>query len=331
MQRRRVLRGFAALAILSSVAVACGDDDDADQTSDTPGAEAPEVQEIDVTAIDYSFSEAPTEIDAGVVTLSFTNDGKVEHEAAFAEIGDTPLAEYLPKFDPVFAGEGGGPIPAETESLAAPVETGPGETATATFTLDEGTYALFCTFDGDAEEQAAEGVGDEEDGEEEPVTPERLHYNRGMAQVVTVGPASGATELAEADGAITAVDYSFEVDVDDGDTTFNFVNQGPNEIHFVGISSYPAGTDAAAVEEAFTSSFTSDEPPEGAPEFEEEEFAFSGVFSSGLGSRVELEDGFEAGKTYLLACFVQDRAGGPPHAFPESMGGHGMYEVVTVE
>ena len=61
-----------------------------------------------------------------------------------------------------------------------------------------------CTFDGDAEEQAAEGELDEEDGEEEPAVPEKLHYNRGMAQVVTVGPATGATELPAADGTITA-------------------------------------------------------------------------------------------------------------------------------
>ena len=55
MQRRRVLRGLAALAILSSVAVACGDDDE-DQASDPPSAAEAEVQEIDVTAIDYSYS-----------------------------------------------------------------------------------------------------------------------------------------------------------------------------------------------------------------------------------------------------------------------------------
>ncbi len=330
MQRRRVLRGFAALAILSSAAVACGDDDDAeDNASDTPTAT--EVQEIAVTAIDYSYSAAPTEIDAGLIELTLTNEGEVEHEAAFIEIGDTPLAEFLPKFDPVFAGEGGGPLPAETGALAAPVENGPGDSTTATFTLEEGTYALMCTFDGDAEEQAAEGELDEEDGEEEPAVPEKFHYNRGMAQVVTVGPASGATELPAADGTITAEDWSFVVDVSDGDTTINFANAGPEQIHFAGLGLMPEGTDVETAEKSFVGQFSETGPPEGAVEPENDEFGFSGVLSSGLGSQFTVEDGFESGRTYILYCFVQDRTGGPPHAVPEDMGGHGMYTAFTVE
>jgi hypothetical protein len=35
---------------------------------------------------------------------------------------------------------------------------------------------------------------------------------------------------------------------------------------------------------------------------------------------------FEAGRTYLLACFVSDKAGGPPHA----IGPHKMYEAFQV-
>ena len=34
----------------------------------------------------------------------------------------------------------------------------------------------------------------------------------------------------------------------------------------------------------------------------------------------------QAGNTYAVVCFIQDRAGGPPHAF-----GNGMYEVFQVE
>lgn len=336
MGSRRVVRGLVALTVLTSFVAACGDDDDDDatpveETDDGGAAEEVEAQQISVTGIDYAFSEAPTELDAGLVELTFANEGEVEHEAAFIEIGDTPLEEFLPKFDPVFVGEGGGPIPAEAENVAAPVEVGPGESATVTFALADGTYALICTFDGDAEEQAAEGEGDLTDGEEEPVTSERLHYNRGMARVVTVNPGA-AVELPEADGTITASDYTFDADVEAGDKVINFENAGPSEIHFTGISSFD-GTDAAAVEEAFVASLTSEtgEPPEGAPEPDEEDFAFSGVFSSGLGSHIELEEGFESGKTYLLVCFLTDRAGGPPHALPEEMGGHGMYKVITVE
>jgi plastocyanin len=336
MSSRRMLRGLAALTMLTSLVAACGDDDDGEttpveETDDGGAEEAVEAQEVAITGIDYSFSEAPTELEAGLIELTFENEGTVEHEAAFVEIGDTPLEEFLPKFDPVFAGEGGGPLPEETGNLAAPVENAPGESTTVTFTLTEGTYALMCTFDGDAEEQREEGVSDLEDEEEEPAVPERFHYNRGMAQVVAVGPGSGAAELPEADGTITAQDWSFVVDVADGDTAINFENTGPEQIHFAGIGLMPEGTDVATAESSFVGQFSEGGPPEGSVEPEDEEFGFSGVFSSGMGSQFEVEDGFQSGRTYILYCFVQDRAGGPPHAFPEDMGGRGMYQAFTVE
>ena len=336
MGSRRVLRGLVALTFMTSFVAACGDDDDdattpVEETDDGGTEEEAEAQTVEITGVDYAYSEAPTEIEAGLIELTFTNEGEVDHEAAFIEIGDTPLEEFLPKFDPVFVGEGGGPIPAETENLAVPVENGPGESTTVTFTIDEGTYALMCSFDGDAEEQAAEGVPDEEDEEEEPVTAERLHYNRGMAQVITVGPASGATELPEADGTITAADYDFVVDVEDGDTTINFENNGPDQIHFAGLGLMPEGTDVDTAEASFLGQFSETGPPEGAVEPENDEFGFSGVFSAGLGGQFTVADGFESGRTYILYCFVQDREGGPPHALPEDQGGHGMFQAFTVE
>jgi hypothetical protein len=50
------------------------------------------------------------------------------------------------------------------------------------------------------------------------------------------------------------------------------------------------------------------------------------VFSSGLGNQFTVPGGFESGRTYVLACFISDRAGGPPHAIA-----HDMYKVFTVE
>jgi len=34
---------------------------------------------------------------------------------------------------------------------------------------------------------------------------------------------------------------------------------------------------------------------------------------------------------YLVVCFINDRAGGPPHFVPEAGGGHGMAKELTVE
>ena len=297
--------------------VACGDDDD-EGTTDTTAA-ADEGQAIEITAVDYAYETAPEEFDAGLVTLAFDNQGTVDHEAAFVEIGDTPLDEFLEAFAPVLEG---GPFPEYSENVSAPLEIPGGESAEVSFLIEEGTYAMFCTLDGDADApEPAEG----EEGE--PGAPGAPHFNLGMAQTVTVGPATGATELPEADGAITAQDYTFEPDVEAGDTTINFVNDGPDEVHFASVSVFPEGTDAAGAEAAFAALLASEEgspPPAGTPE--PEDIGFSGVFSAGLGSQFTVPGGFESGRTYLLACFISDRAGGPPHAI-----GNQMYKAFTVE
>lgn len=318
--RRGIGRGLAALSVLALMAAGCGSDDDDDDTTDTTEADAgggggeDSGQAVEIGAIDYGFEGVPDDLKAGVVDLTFKNTGKVDHEIAFSEAGDTSLEQFLEDFPPVLEG---GPFPDYAEHIAVPTEAGAGETSEVTFTLAEGTYVMFCTFTGDGDAPApAEG---EEPADGEP------HYARGMAQLVTVG-AGEAGELPEADGTITAKDYSFEPDVEAGDTTINFVNDGPKEVHFAGVQVFPEGTDAAAAEAAFAAMVASEdgEPPAGTPE--PEDVAFSGIFSAGLGSQFTVEGGFEAGRTYAVFCFIQDRAGGPPHAI-----GQKMYKIFTVE
>lgn len=320
MMHGRAIRGLAALALLTTMVVACGDDDDAtaptEDDATAPTDDGGEGQAIEITAVDYAFEDAPEEIAAGVVALSFDNQGKIDHEATFVEIGDTPLDQFLEDFPPVLEG---GPFPEYAEHVAAPLEVPGGESAEVTFTLAEGTYALFCTLTGDADAPPpAEG----EEGEEG-----APHFTLGMAQTITVGPAGEVTDLPEADGSITAKDYTFEPDIEAGDTTINFVNDGPAQVHFASVSVFPEGTDVATAEESFAALLASEEgapPPEGA--VEPEDFAFSGIFSAGLGSQFTVPGGFESGRTYLLACFISDRAGGPPHAI-----GNQMYKAFTVE
>lgn len=314
--QRRMGRGLAALSVLAMLVAACGSDDD-EKTTATTEADGGEGggQAVEIAAIDYGFEGVPDDLTAGVVSLSFDNKGKVDHELALVEVGDTSLEQFLKDFPPVLEG---GPFPDYAENVAVPAEIGPGESSEVTFTIAEGTYVMFCTFTGDADAPApAEG---EEPAEGEP------HYAKGMAQVVKVGAGADA-ELPEADGTITAKDYSFEPDIEAGDTTINFVNDGPKEVHFASVSVFPEGTDAAAAEEAWGAMMTAEEgspPPEGTPE--PEDVGFSGIFSSGLGAQFTVPDGFESGRTYVIACFIQDRAGGPPHAI-----GQKMYKIFTVE
>ncbi len=327
MGQGRMVRSVAALAVLTLM-VACGDDDD-DTATTTTAAEADggddtgqddggdgAGQTLEITAVDYAFEGAPEEVAAGVVDLSFDNQGKVDHEVAFVEIGDTPIDQFLEDFPPVLEG---GPFPEYVGHVAVPVDVPGGESQDKTFILSEGSYAMFCALTGDADAPApAEG--------EEPVEGDP-HYALGMVQAITVGPAGDVTELPEADGTITAKDYTFEPDVAAGDTAINFVNDGPDEIHFASLSVFPEGTDVATAEESFAALLASEEgsaPPEGT--VEPEDISFSGIFSAGLGARMTVPGGFESGRTYVAVCFIQDRAGGPPHAI-----GHQMYKVFTVE
>jgi plastocyanin len=321
MQRRWV-RGLVAASLLAAVVAGCGDDSDDTSTKTTDGGTEVKAQDIDVTAVDYAFSKAPTEIDAGLVTMHFQNDGKVDHEAALVEIGDTPLDQFLPTFVPAVTG--GGPWPAEAKRVAAPVETGAGDSATVTFAVTEGTYALLCTLTGDASNPDAE-----ESQETDPAT---IHFNKGMAQVLEVGP-GGAADLPKADGTITAHDYTFDVDVSADTSTVNFVNTGSeDQVHFGTISEFPEGTSEADALAAFAGAFSSEggPPPEGAIQPSDDDFGFTGVFSKGLGSHLTISKRFKSGHTYVIACFISDRTGGPPHALPAEAGGHGMVKAFTV-
>jgi len=141
-----------------------------------------------------------------------------------------------------------------------------------------------------------------------------------MAQPITVTAGDGAAALPEADGTITAVDYGFEPDIQAGDTTINFVNDGPNEVHFAAVSVFPEGTTVEDGEAAFTALLEAPPdapPPEGVAL--PEDIAFSGIASSGLGIQFEVPGGFESGRTYILVCFISDRVGGPPHAIAYQM------------
>ena len=321
---RRLLRGLTALTILTALVAACGDDDDettpVEETDDGGADGEAEAQEIDVTAIDYSYSEAPTEIDAGLVTMNFTNEGKVDHEAALIEIGDAEQADFLARFAP--AVNEGGPFPDEAQNVAAPIEIPPGEETSVTFLVSEGKYLMLCTLTGDADNPDAE--------ESDEVDPGAMHLNKGMAQPLTVN-AGDAGELPDADGAITAEDYTFTLDVEAGDETINFLNTGAeDEIHFGAVVQFPDGTSEADALATFAAFNSEEGPGEDNVPPSDDEYGFTGVYSKDLGGQVTVDDGGFAPGTYVIACFISDRAGGPPHGAPVEAGGHGMVKAFTV-
>ncbi len=116
--RTKVLVVVAAGAV-SLLAVACGDDGD-----DATGG-------LEATATEFSFEPNDWTVDAGEFDLEFTNDGSVDHEWV---IMNEPIAS-----EEEFTEEG----------VLDEVETGPGETVTATFEVDEaGEYQVICGLEG---------------------------------------------------------------------------------------------------------------------------------------------------------------------------------------
>jgi len=274
-----------------------------------------EAFELSIETTDYLFQNVPAEVPAGLVEITLDNQGAVSHEFALVEIGDTPLDQFFTDFAPALEG---GPFPDYADAVIVPIEVGGGESATTSFTVTEGTYAIFCALTGDA-------AGTPAEGEEEAQGPP--HFTLGMAQIIVVGSGEADAALPEADGTVTATDYAFEADIEAGDTVINFTNDGPNEVHFASVSVFPEGTTTEDAEAAFAALLEAPEdapPPEGVAL--PEDIAFSGIASDGLGVQFEVPGGFESGRTYIFTCFISDRAGGPPHAIA-----YQMYEVFTVD
>jgi hypothetical protein len=306
---------LALLAALLLVMAACGGDDDTDGTAagagtTTAGGEAPSLA---VETVDFAFQDVPAEIPAGVVEVTLDNSGEVTHEFGLAEIGDATIDEFIADFPPVLEGE---PFPDYVGAVVVPAEAEPGATLTSTFTVTEGNYVVFCARNGDP-------AGTPAEGEEEAEGP--LHLTLGMAQPLVVGPGAGAVALPEAQGTITAVDYGFDAAIEAEDSVINFVNDGPNEVHFAAISAFPPGTSAEDAQGAIVTLLQEEgTPPEGTPI--PEEIGFSGIASAGLGIQFEVPGGFQPEGVYVIFCFMSDRAGGPPHAIAND-----MYWVFVVE
>ena len=148
-----------------------------------------------------------------------------------------------------------------------------------------------------------------------------------VTATLTVGDGDDDATLPDADRTITAEDYSFEVDVTAGPGTINFANTGPEQFHHALLVDFGTN-DVATIEENLPAILEAEDPddlPEGVDgEDIDFEFAVSGVF--GPGSAGTFEADFQAGNTYAVLCFIQDRSGGAPHAIQND-----MYSVFAVE
>jgi hypothetical protein len=303
--RARLLLISATIMVTS----ACTGDSGGPTSAAQGTAPSSEPQQATVVAVDYRYADAPTELRAGVINMRFENHGTVDHEMALTDIGDTSFDEWTKWLG---GGNGlGAPVPEYVDRFAVPsafLGLKPDRSAESTFILTPGRYVMWCSYT-----QVAKG--DEE----------AAHYQLGMIRELIVTDGVAEPELPEADGTITATDYALDVDVDAGDRTINFINEGPVQAHWSTVEEYPEGVDAAEAEEAFRAQLEPGPTPKGFPE--PRGLGFSGIFSEGLGGTFELSRGeLEAGRTYVFACYMTDRDGRHQHA-----KAYDMYRIVTLE
>ena len=281
-----------------------------DTASDTSGAEdtAPEEPTappapattgegtpVEVTLTETSIEGLPTELTAGLVDVTVTD----ETEAAGGEINFTRVepgtdeATFTTGLAPVFDG---GPFPEFFLDNA-------GAVSSSTMALDEGEYIVWIDLASDLDRTStAEDI---------------------ITAPLTVGAGEDDAAITGTDGTITSTDYAFSVDVSPGESIVTFTNDSAEQFHHVLLVDF--GTNDPEVIEASLLEFLQSEedapPPEGIDMSQVNfEFAASGVF--GPGGTGTFSAPFEEGTTYAALCFIQDRAGGAPHALQ-----HEMFEV----
>lgn len=115
-----------------------------------------ELQQVDVLAADYSFGGLPAELEAGRVSIGFTNEGEEDHELVLLRRPDgstTTLDEYL-------AGDPSA-LFMEAEFYGV-LWAEPGETMYTALDLEPGTYFAICMIptggDADAEPHSLHGM-----------------------------------------------------------------------------------------------------------------------------------------------------------------------------
>jgi hypothetical protein len=319
VQRRRptilgLLTAFLALALpacSSGDKSASGGTEESSSTSSSTTTTPPVMPGFTVTAREYGF-DLPSVVPGGVIRMTLENSGKLKHEAVIVAAGDTPLARLKQDLTPIVSGEGK-PTPAYIRFQGS-VSLVPGGTSEMSIlSLPVGNYVMVCTL--------TDSDSLEDDAGPPPETPQKFHFDQGMATPFTVKEAN-TNPMPPTDGTVTARDWAFEVPaLVPGFKVLTFRNDGQQD-HSLAVAEFGDGVDEAAAKAAFETLLTADEehpPPDSLPT--PNDVAFAGPLSAGGQSTFPMN--LKVHRTYVFACYMSDRSGGDLHAIVKRMVAYG--------
>jgi uncharacterized cupredoxin-like copper-binding protein len=277
------LAGVALVTVGVLGLAACGGDDSSSGGSGQ--ASGTDATPVAITAKDFAF-ELPASVPSGVVQLTLTNQGQQPHDFQLVKIeGNHSLDEFTKA---IGDNSESATIPEWIHGVGGVGTVAPGAPALSSWVkLEDGaTYYYFCT----------ESTDDNQN-----------HSSMGMVGQLKVSGKSKATALPKTDGKVTAKEYGFEITgVKSGPQTIEFHNDGPHELHHFVAAPLAPGKTANDVLTALQSEDQSAPPP-----FDFEKAVSVSVIDPGVSEVVQLN--LEPGK-YVFVCFINDHAGGPPHA-----------------
>ena len=154
---------------------------------------------VDVTLTETSIDGLPTELAAGLVDVTVTDETEAAGGRSTSP-GSSPVPirrRSLPAWSPIFEG---GPFPDFFLNNA-------GVVGSSTIALDEGEYIVWIDLASNLDR---------------PSTVDDI-----ITAPLTVGPGEDGAEISDADGTMTATDYAFSVDVTPGESIVTFNNDSP--------------------------------------------------------------------------------------------------------
>ena len=268
-------------AILTIVIASCGGQSSAPSSSTPTTSAQQSYQSVTIKAMDFSFDQ-PKTIPAGLVDLTFVNNGAQPHQIQLVRINNGNYDEFASAL------KKNGPVPSTLQLVtgAGGANTiDPGGKQEVILNLTQGEYASICFVSG------SDNVP---------------HYMKGMLQQLTVTGSSNTSQTQpQANETITLKDFAIEVpnNVTAGAVTWKVTNDGP-QLHEMDIVKLHSGVTF----DQFKKIMFSPSPPSGPPPFDNA--GGIGALQPGTSGWMKLN---LQPANYVALCFVPDVKTGKPH------------------